>query len=183
MDTIIKMINNYLITTDGVYKKTFNKDDTVIDTKMDTWIKKNMSKDDRQFIISRLQSLQIITEIKEIQLSHYRSPADTILIDSDGNIGYELIIKYNDTLIFQTKLCIDDFSYGTKEDKINNILNNNLYPLQKNYIDLVLYLIDTTPNLLLHKSYTAIDAVTICPISPTSPTSPPILVYGGVISE
>ena len=130
----INKINEYNIESTYIVQKITDSEDNLIKLKINPdlqkWINIQKNKDN---LLKYLTENNFEFSITEINLSHYLSESDEILVNSYGNFGLKLNIKYKDFVICEKSLCIDDFNFGTKELIIKNI-KNNLENIKNNYI-------------------------------------------------
>jgi hypothetical protein len=137
---IINKINEYNVESTYIVKKITDDENNLIELKIDNklqkWINSQTNKDN---LLPYLTKYNFVFTLNEIKLSHYRSESDEILINSHGDFGLKLEIKYKDYIICEKTLCMDDFNFASKEIIIENI-KNNLENLQQNYIYLLSYI-------------------------------------------
>ena len=132
------------------------------------WINIQKNKDN---LLKYLTENNFEFSITEINLSHYRSESDEILVNSYGNFGLKLNIKYKDYIIYEKSLCMDDFNFGTKELIIKNI-KNNLENIKNNYIYLTSFIFN---ELKISQKQISIESTP--ELSVDSSSNPPISIF------
>ena len=139
----INTINDYIVSTNGIFKKITDDNNNIInieyDDKMQKWIETINVEDKNKLLKKYMKDGDIIIDISEIKLSHYRSESDKILINSYGNTGYKMLVKFKDYIIHEKTLCLDDFEETKQEDIISNI-KNHFNDLKQNYEYLTVYI-------------------------------------------
>ena len=142
-NNFINQINEYMVSTDGIFKKIYDDNYNLIniqtDTKLEEFIN-TLNKNYKNEIFKNFEKkADFKVEIINVKSSHYLSESDQILVDSHGNTGFKLNIIFKDYTICEESLCLDDFPYTKKEDIIPYI-KKRFNTIKENYTYLSLYL-------------------------------------------
>jgi len=140
----INELNEYIVSTDGIFKKITDDENKLLNITEDIELTKlismiNSSYDKESILKRYLQKNYVTMEVTKIKLEHYRSESDTILVTSHGNNGLKLTIKFRDYTILEESLCMDDYECTKKEDIMPQI-NNRFHKIKENYSYLCVYL-------------------------------------------
>lgn len=140
----INQLNEYTVSTDGIFKKITDDINNIIDIKYDEELERfikvlNKSLNKQNLIDKCIKDNKILIKIDKIKLDNYRTESDKILVLSYGNEGLKLTIKFSDYTIYEESLCMDDFQYTKKEDIIPQI-RKKYNILKEKYLLLCVYL-------------------------------------------
>ena len=158
----INKINEYNVESTYIVQKITDSEGNLLELKINPDLQKwiNIQKD-KNTLLKYLTENNFEFLITEINLSHYLSESDEILVNSYGNFGLKLNIKYKDYIIYEKSMCMDDFNFGTKELIMKNI-KNNLENIKNNYIYLTSFIFN---ELKITQKQLSIDSSSKPPIS------------------
>jgi hypothetical protein len=146
-------LQKYNVDSNDILKKLYNSDNNFIGVNEDINLQKyiNNAKQNIEYMQKYLEKNNFTFKLEEIKLSHYRTETDNILVDSYGDFGLKLEIKYKDNVICFRELCLDDYNFTTKENAEKNI-RNSLTNLMKNYIYISSFICDKISKSQLQKN-------------------------------
>lgn len=143
-------MEKYLITDKGIYEKLDNR--ISINNKLNQWCEtnNNLKKTNLKLYNEKKNLANIVSSITQLKAREYIKPIDKNLIYSFGDFGLSLNIKVKDQLIFETSSIVDDFESGTYEEN-KKIIEEYISNLENNYVNLLMYLHETTNTKALEK--------------------------------